>query len=133
MDPDPAQMQSVGTDLSYFPSDNEGDLSDSAFQVEPGPPALSEGTILEVFAGSGNLSKAFRKYGYSSVKIEINTWGRNHDMSSRQVVNRIIAMINDKAFEFCHFAPPCNTYSASRYPRLRWAPPGHFQHSPSLD
>jgi len=74
---------------------------------------------LEIFSGSGRLSAAMREHGWATDQVELSWGGAEHDMSQEPVVQRLLQGIADKRWRYVHMAPPCNTYSAARYPKLR--------------
>lgn len=73
---------------------------------------------LEVFAGSGNLTAALEKKGLHCDKVDILLCD-GHDMSKKQTVKELGAADDSITYKYVHLAPPCNTYSAARYPKIR--------------
>ncbi|CAL1167420.1 unnamed protein product, partial [Cladocopium goreaui] len=43
----------------------------------------------------------------------------SHDMSQKDCVVHILKLAKSLRCEYVHLAPPCNTYSAARYPKIR--------------
>ena len=79
--------------------------------------------FVEVFAGSQHLSDTFHGNGHRvfpmDVKISID-----HDMhgaSGQVLLLRQLGLLERETGlkPYVHFAPPCNTYSQARYPRIR--------------
>ena len=73
---------------------------------------------LEVFAGSGNLSKALVDCGLESDKVDIE-YCDGHDMSQKSTVDDLCDASNAADYKYAHLAPPCNTYSVARFPKIR--------------
>lgn len=73
--------------------------------------------MAEVFAGCGALSEAMSARGFPTWSIDYAIGGENHDFSSTPTA---LALANDlRKYHYTHFAPPCNTFSMARYPKLR--------------
>eukprot|EP00930_Biecheleria_cincta_P005055 TRINITY_DN10597_c0_g1_i2.p1 TRINITY_DN10597_c0_g1~~TRINITY_DN10597_c0_g1_i2.p1 ORF type:complete len:298 (+),score=27.00 TRINITY_DN10597_c0_g1_i2:49-942(+) len=76
--------------------------------------------FVEVFAGSGNVSNAVMQRG-----MHVMTWdllyGPQHDMSQDVVVRDLTDRAVLSGARYVHSAPPCNTYSSARWPRIRSA------------
>ena len=74
--------------------------------------------VLEVFSGSGNLSHAIRKQHLTTEEVDLEQCS-THDMSSKDFVMSLKQKAVSQKVQYCHLAPPCNTYSQARYPRVR--------------
>lgn len=74
--------------------------------------------VLEVFSGSGNLSRAIRKQHLTTEEVDLEQCS-THDMSSKAFVLSLKQKAVRQNVKYCHLAPPCNTYSQARYPRVR--------------
>jgi hypothetical protein len=72
---------------------------------------------MEVFSGSGTLSKALRKHNFETEEIDLLR-GIHLYMSDPEIVNRLVDTSKSN-MKYAHFAPPCNSYSIARYPKLR--------------
>jgi hypothetical protein len=86
----------------------------------------------EVFSGSGKHSKSLARRGVDTFEIDIKH-SADFDMSDAAKVTTLTntLMIHDRR-QYVHFAPPCNTYSSARHPRIRpsdihlWNPMGSY-------
>ena len=80
--------------------------------------ARTEPKTMEVFSGTGKLSKAFARQGADTWEIDLKT-SEEWDMSDNRVSEAIThrAIVDHK--DYCHIAIPCNSYSVARYPRIR--------------
>ena len=74
----------------------------------------------EVFAGSGHLSNALETVGMRSFRFDI-LLDPSHDMSQKDCVVHILKLAKSLRCQYVYLAPPCNTYSAARYPKIRTA------------
>ena len=74
--------------------------------------------IFEIFAGSGNLSAAFRRHGLMTHEFDLKLSAR-HDMSKPTSVNNFLQLVQQHNAAYVHMAPPCNTFSRARYPVIR--------------
>ena len=72
----------------------------------------------EVCAGSQHLSQALQAEGCRIQPIDIAIGGQDHDLSIADNVDRLKA---DDTEDYNHYAPPCNTYSSCRMPKIRSA------------
>ena len=70
----------------------------------------------EVCAGSQHLSQALQAEGCRIQPIDIAIGGQEHDLSIAANVDRLKA---DDTDDYNHYAPPCNTYSSCRNPKIR--------------
>ena len=92
----------------------------------PGSPAGSAPTIigvseeqnkpffLEVFSGSGHLSKALRVEGLVVYEIDITDQGGHNNVLKKQVFAKLLALINHPMCQGVWFGFPCGTFSAAR-------------------
>ncbi len=74
--------------------------------------------VAEVFSGVGVLSKACEELGLTSMQFDLLN-NESHDMSKAANMELIKSMLLTNGVKYCHFAPPCNTFSAARFPKLR--------------
>ena len=74
--------------------------------------------MIEVFAGTGHLSQAFRKQGFETKSYDIVD-DCNHDMANANFVQKMAKLLGSGKVAYVHFGIPCKTYSTARYPRLR--------------
>jgi len=81
------------------------------------PKATARG--LEVFAGEAVLTRNLRMVGFEVDVVELLVGGAEHDMSRMEVVASLHAKARLGTWNYGHFAPPCNTYSIARFPKLR--------------
>lgn len=73
--------------------------------------------MAEVFAGCGALSEAMGTRGFPTWSIDYAIGGSKHDFSSAPTADALAKML--ASYHYVHFAPPCNTFSMARYPKLR--------------
>jgi hypothetical protein len=85
---------------------------------------------LEVFAGSGNLSKALVDCGLESDTVDIE-YSDGHDMSQTSTVDHLCDANDSADYKYAHLAPPCNTYSVARFPKIR--PPMQVSNTNAID
>ena len=79
--------------------------------------AIVDGPVVfEVFAGCGNLSHAMEGHGLKALRYDLLT---GHDMHSADFVNQLLQKVDALQCKYMHLAPPCNTYSQARYPKIR--------------
>jgi hypothetical protein len=75
--------------------------------------------FIEVFAGSANLSRSVARTG-----MRVAAWDLRHgpqfDMSQISAVRDLTDIAIASGARYVHFAPPCNTYSRARWPRIRF-------------
>lgn len=71
---------------------------------------------LELFAGEHHLSTELANRGFTAYTMDILT---GHDLSSQKYVKYLQDDADKNTFDYVHFAPPCNTFSCARFPRLR--------------
>ena len=99
------------------------DLTDSEGESEACHPAKVPSpccctSVAEVFSGVGVLSKACEELGLMSMQFDLLN-NESHDMSKAANMELIKSMLLTNGVKYCHFAPPCNTFSAARFPKLR--------------
>ena len=95
-------------------STDSGDLSES----EDDALASNAKTFLEVFSGTGALSWAIGHHGFTTLTLDIEN-GDGEDMASADTLQRVKELVCDGNMGYCHVAPPCNTFSTARLPKLR--------------
>ena len=95
-------------------STDSGDLSES----EDDALASNAKTFLEVFSGTGALSRAIGYHGFTTLTLDIEN-GDGEDMASADTLQRVKELVCDGNMGYCHVAPPCNTFSTARLPKLR--------------
>jgi len=80
--------------------------------------------FVEVFAGSCHLSNAFGRAGHPKYSFDVKI-DETHDMGTEVGLDLVRRKIHDLQAAaggkspYIHFAPPCSTYSAARYPKIR--------------
>ena len=74
--------------------------------------------VAEVFCGEGVLADACRSIGMTALQFDL-LQSPLHDMSKSANVAAMKSDLLNNGVGYCHFAPPCNTYSAARFPKLR--------------
>ena len=74
--------------------------------------------VAEVFCGKGVLSRACQSYGLQIQKYDLHL-NAAHDMSSIRFAQNMAQNMLLANVVYSHFAPPCNTFSGARYPKLR--------------
>ncbi|CAE7226915.1 unnamed protein product [Symbiodinium microadriaticum] len=109
--------------------DRRESLTDS--EVEPEVPARRPSTpkkpkpsggvcAAEFFAGSARLSSALTAVGVpcESFDLKLST---EHDFSNAGKVRSMLQKVvgSSSSISYAHFAPPCNSYSIARWPKLR--------------
>lgn len=102
-------------------------LSDSDAESEatlplPGAAVTCQRHGAEFFCGSARLSKALEATGFVMDKYDLALGGAAHDLTSDTVVQHIMSKVATRDWDYVHFAPPCNTYSVARFPRIRCGP-----------
>ena len=73
--------------------------------------------MAEVFAGCGALSHAMGHRGFPTWTVDFKIGGEAHDFSNGDTAMKLAKDLGE--FQYIHFAPPCNTFSMARYPKLR--------------
>ena len=119
----PARVQHHSDSDDDIPA-THADTSVVQLPITPGGVGVRPLMFIEVFAGSEHLSNAFRAIGVMVHAIELKL-DPDHDFSKKigaDTVNNLIQDARRRGFVvYIHFAPPCNTYSVARYPKLRTA------------
>jgi hypothetical protein len=110
-------------DPHYYDALTDSDDEQPHGPTVPVPPTTpSDGKaapkFLEVFSGGGTLTKAFTSMTFDCVAVDIVS-NPADDLSSGSCVARLLALAVSRTFQYVHFAPPCNTFSAARFPKLR--------------
>jgi hypothetical protein len=86
----------------------------------------------EFFSGSGNLSRALRRCGFETREIDLKH-SVEHDLASSECSAKLTEEVVSDEADYASFAPPCNTYSNARFPKIRptswnycciWGKPG---------
>ena len=75
-------------------------------------------TVAELFAGSMHLSDALAARGFNVMSYDLR-FDENHDMSNKVKVGAMLRELLDNKVQYLHFAPPCNSFSMARWPKLR--------------
>lgn len=78
----------------------------------------NNGKTMEVFAGSGNLSRALQEVGFATTMVDLR-YKAEDDMSKVQTIRRLCEQVQSSGIKYVHMAPPCNTYSLARFPKIR--------------
>lgn len=73
---------------------------------------------IEVCAGVGNLTTALNVTGFKAVGLDMSI-DLSHDLLNASFVDSIKRLLGSGVIRYMHIAPPCNTYSVARYPKLR--------------
>ena len=98
--------------------------TESAGSADKKPPRVD--FFVEIFSGSGVLAKCFKRHGFT-----VMTWDfvddPAQDMSSLRAVHQLIEGLKPKGNRagptYIHLAPPCNTFSTARFPKVRLGQP----------
>ena len=75
--------------------------------------ATKRGYFADFFAGSGGVSRAVRKLGFTSREWEL-LHGENHDLTKPSVLRKIHSDIKHGKILAAMFGPPCLTFSPAR-------------------
>ena len=73
--------------------------------------------MVEVFAGSGTLTKAFRRMGWSVLPVDVATndvVATSTDLTNEDARNRLRATLRTAAVRFIHVGTPCASFSRAR-------------------
>ena len=73
--------------------------------------------MAEVFSGCGALADAMSHRGFPTWTVDFKTGGAAHDLSNADTAMSLAKDLGH--YQYIHFAPPCNTFSMARYPKLR--------------
>ena len=75
--------------------------------------------VAEIFSGSGNLSAALREVGLLTLEYDLNI-SKEHDMHNPRKMEKIRdTILGAPNIQYIHLAPPCNTFSMARWPKIR--------------
>ena len=75
--------------------------------------------VAEIFSGSGNLSAALREVGLPTVEYDLNI-SSEHDIYNPRKMEKIRdTILGAPNIQYVHLAPPCNTFSQARWPKIR--------------
>ena len=122
----PLRRQKCQKDFDPVLSDSEGeDQTSPVSTIHPYTFDLMNGVMgrkeplrfAEVFSGEGALSTEFQRRGFHSLAIDYTRGGILHDISNDEVVESLKNKL--LMYHYVHFAPPCNTFSNARFPKLR--------------
>ena len=91
---------------------------DGSVVAAPGPSSLGGPAAAEFFSGSGGLSKALEKVGIRCQEYDLKL-NVSHDMSDMARARELLAECVRREVRYVHFAPPCNSFSMARFPKLR--------------
>ena len=125
-DASPAQSQAVAA------QENSGNLG-----LEPSGPQpvaevssampVSAAVVIELFAGSANLSKAFRSIGMQVIAIDTNDVPQikivKLNLLHKNSVDLVLRLLETRKVLFVHMAPPCSTSSQARMIQRSWSDP----------
>ena len=107
-----ATLRSLGEDCDGEPA--IADFSDGPAKALP-----FEFDFVEIFGGSGVLSKAVVQMGFSScTPIDLSN-SPHHDIGNYKLVDWIFQMIKEKRFRSLACEPPCTTFSPAQHPASR--------------
>ena len=117
-----ASSSSTATRLAY---NMIGVISSNTASSSNTPP-LQRGTLegnevvstMEVFSGSGNLSNALGHQGFNASAIDIAN-DPEDDLANPSSVPALVEEVVHTNTRYAHLAPPCNTFSIARYPKIR--------------
>lgn len=115
--------------LSFLDDDAEEDLIHEVSEIDPCvlegmhlgivPRPLTEEPweFVEVYAGCGEMTRAWKKAGFRTLNpIERNV---GLDMCDEKVFHGLLQMCLAKKIRMVWWAPPCTTFSLARCPKLR--------------
>ena len=72
----------------------------------------------EFFAGSKRLSQALQGEGITCQDYDLKD-DLQHDMSDIRRAQHMLMECQTRGIRYAHFAPPCNSFSVARFPKLR--------------
>ena len=75
--------------------------------------------VAELFAGSGNLTKAMAAARLTAEGYDV-LFGPHNDLLEAGFYRKLLYMIENCPPKYFHFAPPCATYSIARHPKIRY-------------
>lgn len=79
------------------------------------PPSVN---AIEICSGQGNLTRALNDWGFNAVGVDM-CLDINHDLLNESFLVSIKNRIASGSVCYVHIAPPCNTYSIARHPKIR--------------
>lgn len=82
------------------------------------PFAASVRSTMEIFAGQGVLSSELGKVGFMANVVDLKDDPMD-DMSQATTISALHSEAIVCNVRYAHFAPPCNTFSPARWPRIR--------------
>ena len=107
-----ATLRSLGEDCDEEPSPAD-------FTGGPARAIPFEFDFVEIFGGSGVLSKALAQMGFSTcTPIDLSN-SPHHDIGNYKLVDWIFQMIKNKRFKGLACEPPCTTFSPAQHPASR--------------
>ncbi|CAE7383616.1 unnamed protein product, partial [Symbiodinium sp. CCMP2456] len=75
--------------------------------------------VAEIFSGSGNLSKALCDVDLPAIEYDLIK-SPEHDMYNTLKMEKIRdTVMGAPNIQYIHLAPPCNTFSQARWPKIR--------------
>ena len=82
------------------------------------PTTVSDAVVLELFAGSANLSKAFRSVGMQVIAVDTKDAHQikivKLNLLHKNSVALVLRLLETRKILFVHMAPPCSTSSQAR-------------------
>ena len=110
--PSRAMLRSIGEDRDAEPV--SADLMNPPQKMIP-----FEFDFVEIFGGSGTLSKAAAELGLvTCAPIDLSK-SPHHDISNHKLLDWIFQMIHEKRFRSLICEPPCTTFSPAQHPASR--------------
>ena len=101
------------------------ELEDDAFQgsetvaLAPEKPRLLRFDFVEIYGGSGRVSKAATDFGLvTAPPLDLDA-SHHYDLAQPRLVEWVFYMIESGRFRSFLTEPPCTTFSAAAYPALR--------------
>ena len=110
----PANKTQV-TPISTTSRGDENVRFDMSRRPDDRPPHIR---VAEVFSGSGRLSEALRRHGINTAEFDLKM-SVAHDMSNYKKVTQLLLEWQNTQVQYLHFAPPCNSFSQARWPKIR--------------
>ena len=88
---------------------------------------LSDAVVIELFAGSANLSKAFRSIGVQVIPIDTKDVPQikivKLNLLNNHSVDLVLRLLETRKVLFVHMAPPCSASSQARMIQRTWSDP----------
>ena len=131
----PQPLAHVVTDLqaqtSNEPKEEEepypGDVAARYHVQHPRQMAVSDAVVIELFAGSANLSKAFRSVGMQVIPVDTKDAPQikivKLNLLHQHSVQLVVRLLDTRKVLFVHMAPPCSTSSQARMIQRTWSDP----------